>query len=84
MIVASEDADQNLREPIFFENEAPPKDMWEYVHRKDREIGKLHEDIGRLSARIEQLEQELAEMREFPPAESQESAVSSRPVLQKT
>ena len=74
MIISSERSEQNLQEPIIFENEAPPRDMWQYVHLKDREIGRLHEEVGKLKARIEQLERELNEAREFHPMEHKHSS----------
>lgn len=39
------------------------------LKEKDKEIGNNREEIGRLKARIEQLEGELEKVRDFPPVE---------------
>ena len=57
------------------------------LKEKDKEIGNNREEIGRLKARIEQLERELNEAREFPPTVQLDSSVAqsvSQPELQST
>lgn len=54
-----------------------PEGIWKYLQQKDIEIGRLHEENGRLKARIEQLERELEEVREFPPVELDSSVAES-------
>ncbi len=34
----------------------PEESLWGYIHKKDQEIGLLHEEIGKLKARIEELQ----------------------------
>lgn len=73
--------DQPEEAPKTLTSNATVKDFFDqfdpYLQRKDAKIVAQAEEIGRLKARIEQLERELEEVREFPPVELDSSVAES-------
>lgn len=79
-------AEELVEEPT----QTPSNDLLNHLEKqiseKDQEIWKGREEIGRLKARIEQLEHKLDEVREFPPVQLDTPVAQSisQPELQST
>mgnify|MGYP002507944296 FL=1 len=79
-------AEELVEEPT----QTPSNDLLNHLEKqiseKDQEIWKGREEIGRLKARIEQLEHKLDEVREFPPVQLDTPIAQSvsQPELQST